>query len=61
MLCQKTCRIRILLLRASVTSARKGLDNITAEIEDQAILINTVKGEDTPEAALMQFKKSRIY
>ena len=44
-----------------MTSARKGLDNITAEIEDQAILINTVKGEDTPEAGLMQFKKSRIY
>ena len=48
---------QIMLLRASVTSARKGLDDITAEIEDQVILINTAKGKDTPEAALMQFKK----
>ena len=47
---------QIMLLRASVTSARKGLDDITAEIKDQVILINTAKGKDTPEAALMQFK-----
>ena len=48
----------IMLLRASVTSARKVLDNITVEIEDQVVLIQTAKGKDTPEAALMQFKKS---
>ena len=29
----------IMLLRASVTSARKVLDNITVEIEDQVVLI----------------------
>ena len=56
MSCQKTCRI--MLLRASVTSARKGLDYITVDIEDQVALIKAAKGKDTPEAALMQFKKS---
>ena len=49
---------QIRLLRASVTKARKDLDDITAEIEDQVILINTAVGKDTPVAALMQFKKS---
>ena len=49
---------KIMLLRASVTSARKGLDDITAEIEDQVVLIKTAKGKDTPDSALMQFKKS---
>ena len=47
-----------MLLRASVTSARKGLDDITVDIEDQVALIKAAKGKDTPEAALMQFKKS---
>ena len=41
-----------------MTSARKGLDDITVDIEDQVALIKAAKGKDTPEAALMQFKKS---
>ena len=45
---------QIRLLRASVNKARKDLDDITAEIEDQVILINTAVGKDTPKAALMK-------
>ena len=45
---------QIMLLRASMTKARKDLDDITAEIEEQVILINTAVGKDTPKAALMK-------
>ena len=38
--------------------ARKDLDDITAEIEEQVSLINTPVGKATPETALMQFKRS---
>ena len=44
---------QIRLLRASVNKARKDLDDITAEIEDQVILINPAVGKDNPDAALM--------
>ena len=43
---------QIMLLRASVTSARKDLDDVTVEIEDQVAHIKAAKGRGTPEAAL---------
>ena len=49
--------MQMMLLRASETSARKGLDDVTVEIEDQVAHIKAAKGRDTPEAALKQYKK----
>ena len=49
---------QIMLLRAGVTKARKDLDDISAEIEEQVGLINTAVGRATPDIALMQYKKA---
>ena len=49
---------QIVLLRAGVTKARKDLDDISFEIEEQVGLINTAVGRATPEIALMQYKKA---
>ena len=49
---------QIVLLRAGITKARKDLDDISAEIEDQVGLINAAVGRATPEDALMRYKKN---
>ena len=43
---------QIMLLRASVTSARKDLDNITVEVDDQVAHIKAAKGRAPPKAAI---------
>ena len=48
----------IRILRASVTSARKLLDDITVEVYDQVRIINAAKGRATPKAVLVQYTKA---
>ena len=48
----------IMILRASVTSARKLLDHITVEVNDQVGIIKAAKGRATPKAVLVQYTKA---
>ena len=48
----------IMILRASVTSARKLLDDITVEVNDQVGIINAAKGRATLKAVLVQYTKA---
>ena len=47
-----------MILRASVTSARKLLDDITVEVNDQVGIINAAKGRATLKAVLVQYTKA---
>ena len=49
---------QIMVLRASVTSARKLLDDITVEVNDQVGHITAAKGRATPYAAIVQYTKA---
>ena len=51
---------QIMLLRASVTSARKDLDDIMVEVDDQVAHIKAAKGRATPKAAMMQYRKALL-
>ena len=44
-----------MLLRASVTSARKDLDDITVEVDNQVAHIKAAQGRATLKAAMMQY------
>ena len=49
---------QIMVLRASVTSARKLLDDITVEVNNQVGHIKAAKGRATPKAAMVQYTKA---
>ena len=48
----------IRILRASVTSARKLLDDITVEVNARVGIIKAAKGRATPKAVLVQYTKA---
>ena len=47
-----------MVLRASVTSARKLLDDITVEVNEQVGHIKAAKGRATPKASIVQYTKA---
>ena len=49
---------QIVLLRAAVIRARKDLDDLTAEISEQASVISTAQGKNTPAETLLSYKKA---
>ena len=49
---------QIVLLRAAVIRARKDLDEVTAEISEQASVISTAQGKNTPAETLLSYKKA---
>ena len=48
----------IVRLRAAVTRAKKDLDEVTTEIAEQASVITTAQGKDTPAEIVLGYKKS---
>ena len=48
----------IVQLRAAVTRAKKDLDAVTTDIKEQASVIGTAQGKDTPAATLLSYKKA---
>ena len=47
---------QIVLLRAAVTRAKKDLDALTKDIQEQVSVIGTAQGKDTPAATLLSYK-----
>ena len=49
---------QIVLLRAAVTRAKKDLYEVTTEISEQASVISTAQGKNTPAETLLSYKKA---
>ena len=49
---------QIVLLRAAVTRAKKDLYEVTTEISEQASVISTAQGKDTPAETVLGYKKA---
>ena len=49
---------QIVLLRAAVTRAKKDLDAVTTDIKEQASVIGTAQGKNTPAATPLSYKKA---